>query len=93
MHIDGLTTFSEYKSQRRESGNRRNKEETLGKGLSVGLEHEKMYRGCSQCAIAAIHDNLDVSDDSVFKAGTGLAPWGQSGYGVCGGYVYGVMVL
>ena len=70
------------------------KQELLDKAYQLGFKYEKTYRGCSQCAIAAIQDTLDIRDDSVFKAGTGLAGGGGlTGIGVCGGYVGGVMVL
>jgi C_GCAxxG_C_C family probable redox protein len=66
----------------------------LKKAYDLGFEYEKTYRGCSQCAIAAIHDTLNIRDDSVFKAGTGLAAGGGlTGIGVCGGYAGGVMVI
>lgn len=66
----------------------------LRKAYDLGFEYEKTYRGCSQCVIAAIHDTLHIRDDSVFKAGTGLAGGGGlTGIGVCGGYVGGVMVI
>jgi len=70
------------------------KQGLLDKAYELGFEYEKVYRGCSQCVIAAIQDTLDIRDDSVFKAGTGLAGGGGlTGIGVCGGYVGGVMVL
>jgi C_GCAxxG_C_C family probable redox protein len=70
------------------------RQDLLNKAYQLGFEYEKTYRGCSQCAIAAIHDTLDIRDDSVFKAGTGLAAGGGlTGIGVCGGYVGGVMVI
>ena len=70
------------------------RKELLEKAYELGFEYEKTYRGCSQCAIAAIHDTLNIRDDSVFKAGTGLAAGGGlTGVGVCGGYVGGIMVI
>ena len=70
------------------------KQELLDKAYELGFEYEKVYRGCSQCVIAAIQDTLNIRDDSVFKAGTGLAGGGGlTGIGVCGGYVGSVMVL
>jgi C_GCAxxG_C_C family probable redox protein len=73
---------------------KRTKQELLDKAYELGFEYEKVYRGCSQCVIAAIQDTLDIRDDSVFKAGTGLAGGGGlTGIGVCGGYVAAVMVL
>ena len=70
------------------------KKKLLKKAYKLGFEYEKVYRGCAQCVIAAIQDTLDIRDDSVFKAGTGLAGGGGlTGIGVCGGYVGAVMVL
>ncbi|MFW6114945.1 MAG: C-GCAxxG-C-C family (seleno)protein [Thermodesulfobacteriota bacterium] len=66
----------------------------LDKAYELGFEYEKTYRGCSQCAIAAIQDTLDIRDDAVFKAGTGLAGGGGlTGIGICGGYAGGIMVI
>jgi C_GCAxxG_C_C family probable redox protein len=70
------------------------KQKLLDKAYELGFEYEKVYRGCSQCVIAAIQDTLNIRDDSVFKAGTGLAGGGGlTGTGVCGGYVGAVMVI
>jgi len=70
------------------------KQELLDKAYELGFEYEKVYRGCSQCVIAVLQDTLDIRDDSVFKAATGLAGGGGlTGIGVCGGYVGAVMVL
>jgi C_GCAxxG_C_C family probable redox protein len=70
------------------------KKELLEKAYKLGFEYEKTYKGCSQCVIAAIQDTLGIRDDTVFKAGTGLAGGGGlTGIGACGGYAGGVMVL
>ena len=70
------------------------KQELLEKAYKLGFEYEKTYRGCSQCAIAAIHDTLNIREDNMFKAATGFAGGsGLTGIGPCGGYVGGVMVL
>ena len=70
------------------------KEELMEKAYNLGFEYERTYKGCSQCVIAAIQDTLDIRDDGVFKAATGLAGGGGlTGIGVCGGYAGGVMVL
>jgi C_GCAxxG_C_C family probable redox protein len=70
------------------------KQELLDKAYQLGFEYEKTYKGCSQCAIAAIQDTLDIKEDNVFKAATGLAAGGGlTGIGVCGGYVGGVMMI
>ena len=70
------------------------KQVLLDKAYELGFEYEKVYRGCAQCVIAAIQDTLNIRDDSVFRAGTGLAGGGGlTGTGVCGGYVGAVMVI
>lgn len=70
------------------------RQELLEKAYELGFEYEKTYRGCSQCVIAAIQDTLEIRDDSVFKAATGLAGGGGlTGMGDCGAYAGGVMVL
>jgi len=69
-------------------------QELLDKAYQLGFEYEKTYRGCSQCAIAAIQDTLTIRDDSVFKASTGLAGGGGlTGTGICGGYAGGILVI
>jgi C_GCAxxG_C_C family probable redox protein len=79
---------------RGEAMEEKRKKELSEKAYKLGFEYEKTYRGCSQCTIAAIQDVLGIRDDSVFKAGTGLAAGGGlTGIGVCGGYVGGVMVI
>jgi C_GCAxxG_C_C family probable redox protein len=70
------------------------RQDFLEKAYQLGFEYEKTYKGCSQCAIAAIQDTLNIKDDSVFKAATGLAAGGGlTGIGVCGGYVGSVMMI
>lgn len=70
------------------------KKELIEKAYKLGYEYEKKYRGCSQCAVAAIQDTLGIRDDAVFKAATGLAGGsGLSGLGSCGAFAGGVMVL
>jgi C_GCAxxG_C_C family probable redox protein len=64
------------------------------RALSLGIEYERTIRGCCQCSIAAIQDALDIRNDAVFKAGSGLtAGGGVSCEGSCGGYTGGVMVM
>jgi C_GCAxxG_C_C family probable redox protein len=70
------------------------RKELMEKAYKLGFEYEKTCKGCSQCAIAAIQDTLEMRDDSVFKAATGLAGGGAlTTIGGCGGYVGGVMVI
>jgi C_GCAxxG_C_C family probable redox protein len=68
--------------------------ELLEKAYESGYQYEKDYRGCSQCALAAIYDTLNINDDGVFKAATGFAGGGGlTGISVCGGYAAGVMAI
>jgi len=72
----------------------RTREELLERAYQLGFEYEKKYRGCSQCALAAIYDTLKFSDNEVFKAATGFAGGGGlTGISVCGGYAAGVMAI
>lgn len=70
------------------------KETLWEKAYRLGFQNEKVYRGCSQCAIAAIFDTLNLWDDGVFKSATGFAGGGGlAGASVCGGYAAGVMAI
>ncbi|MEJ2102187.1 MAG: C-GCAxxG-C-C family protein, partial [Desulfobacterales bacterium] len=66
----------------------------IERARALGFEYEKTITGCCQCTIAAIQDALDIQNDAVFKAGSGLtAGGGLSCEGSCGGYTGGVMVM
>jgi len=70
------------------------KETLWEKAYRLGFEYERHFRGCSQCAVAAIFDTLNLKDDGVFKAATGFAGGGGlTGVSVCGGYAAGVMTI
>lgn len=69
-------------------------EKSADKAYELGKHYEKTYRGCSQCAIAALQDVFNARNDDIFKAGTGLA--GGSALacdGSCGAYVGAIMFL
>ncbi|MBN1102095.1 MAG: C_GCAxxG_C_C family protein [Deltaproteobacteria bacterium] len=69
-------------------------EAIIQRALSLGMEYERTITGCCQCTIAAIQDALDIQNDVVFKAGSGLtAGGGVSCEGSCGGYTGGIMVM
>lgn len=66
----------------------------LARAYELGHEYESRYRGCSQCVVAAIQDTLDIRNDGVFRAASGLAGGGAlTGTGACGGYAGAVMVF
>jgi len=72
----------------------KDKTEIIQRAFSLGFEYEKKIRGCCQCTIAAIQDALEIQNDDVFRAGSGLtAGGGISCEGSCGGYTGGVMVM
>jgi C_GCAxxG_C_C family probable redox protein len=71
-----------------------NTREVAEKAYQLGKKYEKTYRGCSQCVIAALQDTLDIRNDDIFKAATGLA--GGTGLACdsgCGAYIGAVLVL
>ena len=66
----------------------------IGKSYELGKYYEKTYRGCSQCAIAALQDALNIRNDDIFKASTGLAAGsGLATDGSCGAYVGAIMII
>jgi C_GCAxxG_C_C family probable redox protein len=60
----------------------------------LGKRYEVECTGCAQSTIAAILDALEIENDELFKAASGLADGiGLTGNGSCGALVGGVMVL
>jgi C_GCAxxG_C_C family probable redox protein len=71
-----------------------NLDATLKEAYDLGFEYEKVYKGCSQCVLAAIQDLFEAKNDDVFRAASGLAGGaGLCGDGCCGGYSGGIMAL
>ncbi len=74
-----------------------NKESRVQKAFDLGFAYERDYKGCSQCAIAALQDALDIRNsdtDAIFKAATGLAGGGaRQTDGSCGAYAGGTMII
>ncbi len=58
----------------------KHKDELIEQAAQAGFEYEHTYRGCAQCTIAAVQETLDLKNDAIFKAASGLA-------GGCGGNV------
>jgi len=57
-------------------------------------QYEMQSGGCSQCTLAGIFDALDVQNDEIFKAATGLADGvGLTGDGHCGALSGGVLAI
>jgi C_GCAxxG_C_C family probable redox protein len=71
-----------------------NKKELEKKAYSLGEKYEKEGTGCGQTVLAAIFDTLDVWNDDVFKAASGLADGlGLTGDGSCGALVGGALAI
>jgi len=69
-------------------------ENVLNKAFESGKQHEMKSGGCPQCTIAGIFEALDIENDDVFKAATGLADGvGLTGDGHCGALSGGSMVI
>jgi len=69
-------------------------EDLIQKAYELGKEYEGKYRGCAQCAIAAVHDAFNIRNDDVFKAATGFGGGGgRTADGSCGAYAGGIMIL
>jgi len=65
-----------------------------GKASKLAEEFEKKCTGCAQTTIAGIFEALDIENDDVFKAASGLADGlGLTGDGTCGALMGGAMVI
>lgn len=59
-----------------------------------GYRYEQIYRGCAQCAMAAVSDITGKEDSAMFRAANGLAAgMGLMGDGACGGYSGGILTF
>jgi C_GCAxxG_C_C family probable redox protein len=58
------------------------------------MNYEKSCTGCAQSTVATLLEVLDMENDDVFKAASGLANGiGRSGNGSCGALISGAMLL
>ena len=55
---------------------KKERETMMQKAFDLGFKYERDYRGCAQCAIAGMHDAMGIKNDTVYKAGSGLAGGG-----------------
>ena len=70
------------------------KDKKLRRAYNLGFNYEKEYGGCAQSTIVAIQDVLELKNDDVFKAATGIAGGiGLVGKGVCGSLIGGALML
>ena len=69
-------------------------DEILDKAFKSGKQHELESGNCPQCTIAGVFEALDIQNDDVFRAATGLADGvGLTGDGHCGALSGGTMVI
>ena len=66
----------------------------ISKAYKIGYEYQKKHHGCSQTTVGAIQDVLEVRNDFVFKAASGLSGGcGLMRDGICGGYSGAILVM
>lgn len=70
------------------------RDEILSKAYELGKKYEKKCTGCAQTAVAAIFESLNIWNEDVFRAASGLADGlGLTGDGSCGALVGASMVI
>jgi len=70
------------------------KQEIIKKAYQKGFDGERDFRGCAQCTIAAVQDALQIQNDHIYKAASGLAGGaGECIDGNCGGYSGGIIAM
>ncbi len=71
-----------------------NRNTILSKAYELGNKYEKTCTGCAQTTVAAIFEALNIWNEDVFKAASGLADGlGLTGDGSCGALVGASMVI
>ena len=72
----------------------RSPERLAERAYELGFAYEGEYHHCAQSVIAAVQDALDIRNEEVLRAATGLAGGaGLSGEGSCGAFVGGAMLF
>ncbi|MFP4193405.1 MAG: C-GCAxxG-C-C family protein [Desulfobacterales bacterium] len=70
------------------------KNEILDMAFTRAKQYEIKGGGCPQCTLSGIFDALDVDNDDIYKAATGLADGvGLTGDGHCGALSGGVLAI
>ncbi len=72
------------------------KQELLDTAYKLGFDYlsNGKYPGCALCTLAAIQDTLDIQDDTVFKAASGMSGGGGgTGVGNCGSFTGCALVI
>jgi C_GCAxxG_C_C family probable redox protein len=72
----------------------KSRDEILDMAFNAAKQYEMKSGGCPQCTLAGIFHALDISNDDIFKAATGLADGiGLTGEGHCGALSGGVLAI
>ncbi len=70
------------------------KESDIKRVEALGKEYEKTCTGCAQSTVAALLEILEINNEDVFKASSGMADGiGLSSDGSCGALTGGAMVM
>jgi len=70
------------------------RESLMKKAFDAGKKMELEYGNCSQCAIEAVLQALEIENEDLFRASCGLSDGiGLTGNGQCGALSSGAMVL
>jgi len=70
------------------------RQDTLDKAFYLAKKYETEYGDCAQSVVAGVLEALDMFNDDVFRAATGLADGvGITGDGHCGALSGGVMAI
>lgn len=70
------------------------RDKILTKAYELGKKYEMKCTGCAQTAVAAIFESLNIWNEDVFRAASGLADGlGLTGDGSCGALVGASMVI
>ena len=73
---------------------KKSKNEILDTAFNAAKQYEMKSGGCPQCTLAGIFDALEIDNDDIFKAATGLADGvGLTGNGHCGALSGGVLAI
>jgi len=73
---------------------KRPKDEILDAAFNAAKQYEMKNGGCPQCTLSGIFDALDINNDDIFRAATGLADGiGLTGDGHCGALSGGVLAI
>lgn len=71
-----------------------NKVSTIKQAYARGFYNEKKYKGCAQCTLLALFELLNIENDGLFQAASGLSGgMALCNDGVCGGYNGGILLM